>query len=139
MLTRCRNSATPVYQNYGGRGITCDPQWEDFENFLADMGERPSGTSLDRIDVDGPYCRENCRWATIVQQQNNKRNNHILEYAGLSYTVAQWSSITGFTRQTITSRLSRGLPVHEALTRPVKAKDGFRYSAIQSIASKGGT
>jgi hypothetical protein len=73
MLARCMNPSQRDWKDYGGRGITIDPRWRTFENFLAYMGERPAGTTLDRIDVNGNYEPGNCRWATPKEQRANQR------------------------------------------------------------------
>lgn len=107
MLRRCANPRMPGFPNYGGRGITVCERWRDsFENFYADMGRRPSADhSIDRIDNDGPYSPENCRWATRSEQARNKSTNRVLTYRGITATVAEWSERTGIHHRTITSRL----------------------------------
>ena len=91
MKERCRNPKTPGFENYGGRGISYDPRWEDFRAFYADMGERPEGTSLDRIDVNADYHKDNCRWATVGIQNFNRRKKQgcTSEYVGVYYDQAR--------------------------------------------------
>lgn len=91
MRQRCHNENDKNYKNYGKRGIFVCARWlESFENFLVDMGECPGpGFSLDRIDVDGPYSPENCRWATAIEQMRNKQRNHIVTYRGQQMTLME--------------------------------------------------
>ena len=75
MIQRCENKNHVAYKNYGGRGITVCDSWRVFDSFLSDMGERPEGKTIDRIDVDGNYEKANCRWADRFEQAANKRMN----------------------------------------------------------------
>lgn len=82
MIQRCTNPKSPKWDDYGGRGIIVCPRWRDFVNFYADMGARPEGLSLDRVDNNGPYSPENCRWATAAQQRNNRRPQRLRTHCG---------------------------------------------------------
>lgn len=95
MRDRVYNKTEINYDIYGGRGITISERWDSFDNFLIDMGVRPEGTSLDRIDVNGPYSPENCRWATKKEQARNRSNNIYLNYRGQTYSFADIVDILG--------------------------------------------
>lgn len=118
MLTRCHNPNDKRYADYGGRGITVCPEWRgSFEAFARDMGPTyAEGMTLDRIDVDGPYSPENCRWATQKEQQNNRRNNRLLTFRGQTKTLAEWCELLGLSYGTVWHRLKSGWPVERALT-----------------------
>lgn len=105
MIYRCTKKHNNNYKNYGGRGIkVCDRWINSFQSFIEDMGERPPKTSLDRIDNNGNYCKENCRWATTFEQANNKRNNVFIEYEGNRYTQSQLARLLKVDRSTIHKR-----------------------------------
>lgn len=119
MVNRCTDTGNKKYADYGGRGIMVCERWrESFENFLADMGQRPANGTLERINLDGHYESANCKWATWKEQQNNKRSNRILEHDGQVLTTQQWAEITGLSRSVISHRLRRGWTVAQALTTP---------------------
>jgi len=105
MRRRCLSPSSPIFRYYGGRGIKICAGWGDYLTFLADMGERPAGRTLDRIDNDGDYEPGNCRWATRVEQANNKSSNRILSALGQRKTMAQWAAETGIKTATIWARL----------------------------------
>lgn len=89
MLQRCQNPKATKYPAYGAAGVTVCPQWQTFEGFYNDMGERPACTTIDRIDGSRGYEPENCRWATLAEQQSNLRNNVIIDYEGSQWTLAE--------------------------------------------------
>lgn len=122
MVGRCTNPKKPDYPRYGGRGITVCEQWMSFSNFYADMGERPDGTSIDRIDNNKGYYPSNCRWASHTVQARNKNNNHIVEYNGEAHCVTEWAEITGITADAIHFRLKRGWSAEKTLTTPVRIR-----------------
>jgi hypothetical protein len=130
MLRRCSNPRSAQYKDYGGRGIAVCPRWDSFEAFLSDMSRRPSPHhSLDRIDVDGGYCPENCRWATRIEQNNNARSNIILTFQGKTMNLAQWARSTGIDEWTLRSRLGRlGWSIERSLTEPVKRRSTKKAS-----------
>ena len=120
MIRRCNNPKMENYPHYGGRGIRVCERWLRFENFLADMGDRPDGLSLDRENNDGNYEPGNCRWADAFQQCNNKQRNRLIELGGRTQTVAQWVRELGLKRCTVEARLHRGWDGPCALTEPLK-------------------
>lgn len=116
MRQRCHNPKNDRYASYGGRGIkVCDRWRESFENFYADMGPRPPGAQLDRVDNDKGYSPENCRWATRKEQQNNTRANRIVEFNGERRTIAEWASLRGLPYARVQTRLHRGWTPERAL------------------------
>lgn len=120
MLQRCEKTNHPSYPNYGGRGISVCPDWQDFRTFLRDMGPRPSAKhSLERIDNDGPYSPENCRWALWREQCNNKRDCVPITFRGETLNLAQWAERLGFNKGTLEGRLRRGWSVERAFTEPL--------------------
>jgi hypothetical protein len=122
MRTRCNNKERPNYKNYGGRGIRVCERWNDFSNFVTDMGTPPEGMSIDRILNDGNYSPDNCRWATPKEQNNNARWNRQLTIAGVTLSMSQWSEKTGISEDAIWARLKRGWSEAEAVSTPPRSK-----------------
>lgn len=123
MLSRIRNPNYKKYHLYGGKGISFCKEWEKFENFYADMGEPPDGCSIDRIDGNKGYSKDNCRWADAKQQANNTSANHLVEYAGQIKTVSQWAESYGIKQNTLLYRLRRGWSAEKAINLPVKKRN----------------
>ncbi len=120
MIQRCTNPNNDAYGRYGGAGIRiCDRWRHSFPNFLADMGPRPNRDyCIERINNSDGYYPENCRWATMKDQSNNRRTNRLIEHNGLVLTVAQWGARIGMQGQTIAKRIDiwNG-PVSRALSK----------------------
>lgn len=116
MKERCRNPNNKSYSNYGGRGITYDPSWEDFSVFLSDLGRRPSPKhSLDRVDVNGNYEPGNVRWATTTEQSYNRRNSRTVTHCGITKSIGEWAHLLGKDIVHIKANLARGLTPYEAV------------------------
>ncbi len=120
MKRRCLKTTYKDYPDYGGRGIKVCDRWLKFENFYADMSERPEGLTLDREDNDGDYTPENCKWATPKEQANNRRTNRLITFRGRVQTMAQWADELMLSQATLYNRLSRGWSIEQALTTPVR-------------------
>ncbi len=137
MKQRCLNSGHAQFKNYGARGISICARWlESFDNFLADMGEKPDGLTLDRINNDGSYSPENCRWATPAEQRLNQRSCVYLEFKGRRMTIAEWGRELGRHQTTIRSRIKRGYPL-ELVLSPDTWKNG-RTPGQKAAMQKGG-
>lgn len=122
MQDRCTNPNNQSWDRYGGRGITVCDAWKDFTSFIADMGIRPSpGHSIDRIDGNGNYEPDNCRWATIHEQNNNREGNVLLTWKGETMTLVQWGRRLGICKETMRGRLRLGWTMERVVSTPVRA------------------
>lgn len=120
MKRRCYDKNDISYKNYGGRGIIVCDEWKDdflsFYKWAIKHGYKDELT-LDRVDVNGPYSPDNCHWSSMKEQQNNRRNNTVIECFGEAHTLQQWADILGINRSTISSRIRYGWPIEMALTK----------------------
>jgi len=135
MLNRCRNKNVKSYQDYGGRGIYVCDRWQGergLENFIADMGQRPSELhSIERIDNGGPYSPDNCRWATREEQVKNKRNNHHITANGETLTLQEWARRLGCSHATILMRIKYGMTEQESVSFPAYQPKITELTAIR--------
>lgn len=106
------------YDRYGGRGLTLSQEWNDYAVFLKDMGECPPGLTIDRIDNDKGYCKENCRWTTYGQQMRNTRRTHFVDVLGKKMCIADIVIMSGLPRATITNRLKKGWLIDDIILTP---------------------
>lgn len=136
--SRCLSNSDKRYSDYGGRGISVCEEWiSDFERFAKDMGLPPSRWhSIDRIDVNGNYCKENCRWATPKEQGRNKRNNHNITIDGETLPASEWAERSGVGYATLLKRLSYGWEPKDAVFGRIGkyVVDGVIYKSIPEIA-----
>lgn len=130
---RCNNSNSTEYKNYGSRGIK--NEWNNIEDFVRDMKTEydkhvkkhgKKNTSIDRINNDGNYCKDNCKWATKEEQANNTRRNKFLTYKGITKTIAQWEKIYNFKQDVLRRRIMRGWNVKRAIEEPIHNNAGIK-------------
>lgn len=131
MISRCECEDNKEYHNYGGRGIEVCREWHNLDTFATwayengfDEQKGRSEQTIDRIDNNGNYCPENCRFTDMVTQSNNKRNNRRIICGRETHTLAEWSKITGINRTTISARLNSGMSEEEALGRSETIENG---------------
>ena len=119
MMDRCYRKKAKNYLNYGGRGIAVCEEWHNIENFEKWLIKNPysEGMTLDRKDVNGNYCPENCRWATMEEQDNNRRNTVYITHHGETHTISEWAKIKGINRSTLNNRIYRGMDIERALSK----------------------
>ena len=118
MIQRCTNPNQTAYASYGGRGIKVCDEWLTFEGFIKDMGMRHKKMTLERINNELGYSKDNCKWATRKEQANNRRTNVKLEYNGSVMTISQWADKVGLKKDVLKARIERGWSVERALTTP---------------------
>jgi len=131
MKGRCLNPNRREYKNYGGRGIKICDEWLSFDGFFKDIGKKPSKLhSLERIENDRGYYKENCKWATKHEQERNKRTNIYLTYNGEKLILNDLSKKVGLHQQTIIARVRKGLSVENAVNKPYKYIKSGKYTKI---------
>lgn len=137
MRDRCRNPKNRQWNDYGGRGISICERWNCFKTFVADMGERPAGYSLDRIDNNGHYSPDNCRWADKKTQQRNQRRAVYVAIEGVSYRAIELADASGIKTDIIVKRAGRGLPLSMVLS-PEKLidKSGLSIGGLANGAKR---
>lgn len=106
MRERCNNPNNKHYFGYGSRGISVCKEWRYFANFYADMGDKPDGKVLDRIDNNGPYSPSNCRWATLKESANNRRTNRMVTINGVTWTLQEWCDFLKLNASTVRRRVN---------------------------------
>jgi hypothetical protein len=121
MNSRCYHPGATGYARYGGRGIkVCDRWRNSFSNFYEDMGDKPKGSMLERIDNDGDYCPENCKWASFKEQMRNRSNNVEITYAGKTQCISAWEEELGFKHGTLWNRIyTYKWSIEKAISTPI--------------------
>jgi hypothetical protein len=124
MWSRCADPTHDSYKYYGGIGVAVDPRWEDFKEFVRDMGARPTGCTLDRIRVAGGYTKDNCRWSNPQEQARNRHDNIEITFRGETKLLIEWAEELNINYQTLIYRIRCGWDIERALTKP--SKRGWR-------------
>lgn len=122
MWERCTNEASPHFKGYGARGISVCERWKEFPNFLEDMGVKPAGKSLDRINNNGNYEPSNCRWADCKTQSRNRRSSVVVNLNGRAVLSAEIADALGVDPSVISRRLRAGWSAERAATQPVRSR-----------------
>ena len=140
MRQRCQQLGRDDAPYYRDKGIVVCQRWESFACFFADMGPKPTARHMiDRIDGDGPYAPENCRWVTPEVQARNKRTNHFVLFDGVTRTLVEWAEITGFPYGVIKARLRLGWSTERALTEaPMKRPGAGNYKRMPTTVKEAG-
>jgi hypothetical protein len=133
MIKRCTVKSCHAYPYYGGKGIQVCERWRDFSCFLADMGEKPIGMSIDRIDNSKNYFPENCRWILIKHQTKHRTNSLVLEAFGKKQSIDDWSKETGLSYYTIYLRKRRGMSDEIAVSKPYSPLICGKFNKINAI------
>lgn len=124
MRQRCNNPVGHNFKYYGGRGIKVCARWDNFENFLSDMGQRPHGMSIDRIDCNGDYEPSNCRWVGVLEQQRNKRSNRNVTIGGVTMCLTAWCEKANVDYHKVHKKISKGMSVTDAIDSLSTTKQG---------------
>lgn len=133
MIQRCHNPSHEKFSQYGALGIQVCDRWRmSFENFLGDMGERPSGHTIDRLDGSLGYVPGNCRWANPANQQRNLKSNKAYEHGGRSQLLCDWAKESGISSGTIANRLARGWTFEQAISVPAKLGNRIKTRTVHT-------
>lgn len=121
MIYRCGNSNHKYYANYGGRGIKVCERWKTFARFLEDMGRKPKGYTIERIDGNKGYEPGNCKWASRHEQSRNTRHNHMVTAFGKTMCIADWAIEAAIGYKVLHHRIRKGVPPEKAISTPVRS------------------
>lgn len=137
MFDRCYSKKNSQYKDYGGRGILVCKRWHSYQHWFFDMGPRPKGFTLDRIDNNGNYEPSNCRWASRKTQQRNQRVTRKVTIAGKTYIAADLADIANIKTDAIVARANRGLSYEEVISKNRFCNfDGFKFGAAISAKKR---